>query len=204
LRLRNLALNLAAVAMLFAANAHAQSAQPTASKLFELSTFGGINGTYTGLSGGKNLGLTAGVDVGIRSYYGFRPSLEGRGTYPIDGGTIDAQRSALGGVRVERRVLPSLRVYGDFLLGRGQIDYQRGGYPAPEGDFLILKSTGNVFSPGVGAEYRLTEYLSGLVDVQFQHWDTPATPSGHLWATPIMVGARYRFNFNRHGYAAAP
>jgi hypothetical protein len=84
-------LNLAAATALFAANAHAQSPQPTASKLFEISTFGGINGTYTGLSGGKNLGLTAGVDVSFRSYYGFRPFLEGRGTYPIDGGHIDAQ-----------------------------------------------------------------------------------------------------------------
>jgi hypothetical protein len=204
LRLRNLALNLAAATALIAANAHAQSPQPTASKLFEISTFGGINGTYTGLSGGKNLGITAGVDVGIRSYYGFRPFLEGRGTYPVDGGEIDAQRSALGGIRVERHILPSLRMYGDFLVGRGQIDYQRGGYPAPGGDFLILQSTGNVFSPGVGAEYRLTDHLSGLVDVQFQHWDTPATPSGSIWATPILFGARYRFNFNRRGYPAAP
>jgi hypothetical protein len=204
LHLRNFVLNLAAATALVVANAHAQSSQPTASKLFEISTFGGINGTYTGLSGGKNLGLTAGVDVGIRSFYGFRPSLEGRGTYPIDGGNIDAQRSALGGIRVERLVLPSLRVYGDFLLGRGQIDYQNGGYPAPEGNFLILQSTGNVFSPGVGAEYRLTRGLSGLIDVQFQRWDSPATPSGTLWSTPIMLGARYRFNFNRHGYAVAP
>jgi hypothetical protein len=204
LRFRNLALNLAAATALLAANAHAQSSQPTASRLFEISTFGGINGTYTGLSGGKNLGITAGVDVGIRSYFGFRPFLEGRGTYPIDGGHIDAQRSALGGVRVERRILPSLRVYGDFLLGRGQIDYQNGGYPSPDGEFLILRNTGNVFSPGVGAEYRLTDHLSGLVDVQFQRWDTPATLSGHLWSTPILLGARYRFNFNRHGYPVAP
>jgi hypothetical protein len=205
LRLRNLALNLAAAIALVAANAaHAQYSQPTASKLFEISTFGGINGTFTGLSGGKNLGLTAGVDVGGRSYYGFRPSLEGRGTYPIDGGHIDAQRSALGGIRIERYILPRLRVYGDFLLGRGQIDYQNGGYPSPDGELLILSSTGNVLSPGAGGEYRLTEHVSGLVDVQFQRWDSPATPSGHLWSTPIMLGARYRFNFNRRGYPVAP
>jgi len=204
LRLRNLALNLAAATALVAANAHAQMAQPTASKLLEISTFGGFNGTYTGLSGGKNLGLTAGADVSVRSFYGFRPSLEGRGTYPIDGGHIDAQRSALGGIRVERYVLPGLRVYGDFLLGRGQIDYQNGGYPSPDGEFLILRSTGNVFSPGAGAEYRLTQHVTGLVDVQFQHWDSPATASGHLWSTPVMLGARYRFNFNRRGYPVAP
>jgi opacity protein-like surface antigen len=204
LRFRNLVLNMAASAALIATSVHAQSSQPTASKLFEISTFGGLNGTYTGLSGGKNLGVTAGVDVGIRSFRGFRPSLEGRGTYPIDGGHIDAQRSALGGVRVERFLLPGLRVYGDFLAGRGQIDYQNGGYPSPGGEFLILRSTGNVISPGAGAEYRLTEHLTGLLDVQFQYWDSPASASGHIWSTPIMLGARYRFNFNRHGYPVAP
>lgn len=204
MRLRNLVINLAAAAALAAMNAQAQMAQPTANKLFEISTFGGFNGTYTGLSGGKNLGLTAGVDVGIRSYYGFRPFLEGRGTYPVDGGHIDAQRNALGGVRVERFVLPGLRVYGDFLLGRGQIDYLNGGYPEPNGEFLILKSTSNVYSPGGGAEYRFTDHFSGVIDAQFQHWDTPASASGHIWSMPIMLGARYRFNFNRHGYPVAP
>lgn len=204
MRLRNLALNLASIVALVVPIAHAQTAQPTAEKLIELSTFGGINGTYTGLAGGKNLGITAGVDVGGRSFHGFRPFLEGRGTYPVDSGDIDRQKNALGGVRVEHFVLPSLRVYGDFLLGRGEIKYENGGFPEPSGNFLILSSTSNVYSPGAGAEYRLTEHISGLVDVQFQRYDTPATPSGTLWSKPILLGVRYRFNFNRHGYAMAP
>jgi len=203
LRLRIFVLNLVAALAFVAMNAHAQIAQPTANKLLEISTFGGVNGTFTGL-GGRNIGITAGADVSIRSFHGFRPSLEGRGTYPVDGGEVDAQRSALGGIRVERFVLPSLRVYGDFLIGRGQIDYQNGGYPSPDGQFLILQSTGNVLSPGVGADYRLTDHLTGLVDVQFQQWDTPAKASGHMWSTPVMIGARYRFNFNRRGYPVAP
>jgi opacity protein-like surface antigen len=196
-------LNLA-VAVLIAPCAHAQSAQPTADKLLEISSFGGLNGTYTGLSGGRNLGITAGVDVGIRSFHGFRPFLEGRGTYPIDSGQIDRQKNVLGGVRVERQLRPRLRLYGDFLLGRGEIDYERGGYPSPDRQYLILTSTSDVYSPGAGAEYRLTEHVSGLVDVQFQRYDTPATVSGSLWSKAIMVGARYRFNFNRRGYAVAP
>lgn len=204
MRLRHIALNLAAIAVLVASSAHAQSAEPTANKLLELSTFGGINGTYTGLAGGKNLGITAGVDVASRSFHGFRPYLEGRGTYPIDDGEIDRQKNALGGVRVERFVLPSLKIYGDFLLGRGEINYLNGGYPEPGGNFLILSSTSNVYSPGVGAEYRLTSQISGLIDVQFQRYQTPATPSGTLWSKPILFGVRYRFNFNRRGYPAAP
>lgn len=204
MRLRNFVLNLAAVAALVATTMHAQSAAPTGSKAFDLSTFGGINGTYTGLAGGRNLGVTAGVDVGLRSYYGFQPFLEGRGMYPIDGGEIDKQKNALGGVRFERQVMPGLRVYGDFLVGRGQIDYERGGYPAPGGQYLLLSNSSTVYSPGAGAEFRVREHLSALVDVQFQHYDTPATPSGSLWAKPIMLGVRYRFNFNRHGYPVAP
>lgn len=204
MRLRNFVLNLAAAVALVATNAHAQTAQPTANKMLEISSFGALDGTYTGLSGGRNLGITAGVDLGIRSYHGFRPFLEGRGTYPIDGGQIDRQKNALGGVRVERQLLPSLRVYGDFLLGRGQIDYERGGYPSPDRRYLILSSTSNVYSPGAGAEYRLTQHVSGLVDVQIQRYDTPATASGTLWSKAMMVGARYRFDFNRHGYPMAP
>jgi len=209
LRFRNVALNWAALVAVSAAfvagTAHAQSSQPTASKLLEISAFGGLTGTYTGLSGGRNLGITAGADVGLREYHGFRPFLEGRGTYPVDDGHIDSQKSALGGVRVEHHLLvPGLRVYGDFLFGRGEIDYQNGGYPSLSGNFLYLSSTSPVVSPGVGAEYRLTEHVSAFADVQFQHWDTPATPSGSLWAKPMTLGARYRFNFNKHGYAVGP
>lgn len=204
MRFRNFVLNLATAVALVAPNAHAQSSQPTAGKLLEISTFGGINGTYTGLAGGKNLGLTAGVDFGLRSFDGFRPFLEGRGTYPMDGGHIDRQKNALGGVRVERTVRPGLRLYADFLLGRGEIKYENGGFPSPDGRYLLLSNSSNVYSPGVGAEVRVTEHFSGLADVQFQHYNTPATASGSLWAKPIMIGVRYRFNFNRNGYPVAP
>ena len=205
MRFRHLVTNLIAVTFLAAGPASAQLSGATASKLLELSAFGGMTGTYTGLSGGKNLGITAGVDVGIRpSFFRFRPYFEGRGTYPIDGGQIDAQKNALAGVRLVREMRPNVRVYGDVLFGRGAINYQNGGYPSPGGNFLFIRSTSNVFSPGVGAEYRLTTDISALADVQFQHWDTPAAPSGSIWAKPITVGVRYRFNFNRKGYPSAP
>jgi hypothetical protein len=206
LRLRNLVVTLAFAAPLATVHAGAQQSLPAASRLLELSTFGGLTGTYTGLSGGRNLGITAGVDIGLPTFYGFRPYVEGRGTYPIDRGQIDAQKSALGGVRVERHILriPRLTVYGDILLGRGQIDYQNGGYPSLSGNFLYISSTGPVYSPGLGGEYRFTDHFSAFADAQFQHWTTPATPSGSLWSKPITLSVRYRFNFNRHGYPVAP
>lgn len=179
-------------------------AMPTASRGFGISAFGGLTGTYTGLDGGKNLGITAGVDIGFRSFFRFRPYLEGRGTYPLDNGHIDGQRSVLAGARVERIVRPRLRVYGDALIGRGEIDYQSGGYPSPLGGVQYLRSTSTIVSSGGGVEYQLTHHVSVLADAQFQHWNTPATPSGSLWSKPLTVGVRYNFNFNRHDYPVAP
>jgi hypothetical protein len=204
LRLKTRLILTAFAAAAITASAHAQ-AGPTAARPLEISAFAGLTGTFTGLSGGKNLGITAGADIGIRSYHGFRPFLEGRGTYPIDDGHIDAQKDAIGGIRVEHPLLrPNLRLYGDFLIGRGEIDYLNGGYPSPSGDLLYLRSTSTVLSPGAGLQYRLTDHFSALVDGQFQHWDTPASPSGSIWAKAITVGTRYTFNFNRHGYAVGP
>lgn len=202
MRLKELAtaLTLALVLGLGALHAGAQ-ATPTASRPLELSTFGGLTGTYTGLSNGRNLGITAGVDVGFRTFFGLRPFLEGRGTYPIDGGGIDAQKDALAGIRVSRPVLRNLNVYGDLLYGRGAIKYESGGYPSPSGEYLYIRSTSNVFSPGAGVELRLTDHLSALADAQFQHWNTPAVTSGHIWAKALTLGVRYRFNFNRGGWA---
>ena len=198
--LRNL---VCALALAFVATtlAHGQ-ANPTASRSLEISAFGGLTGTYTGISGGRNLGITAGVDIGLRPFFGFRPFLEGRGTAAIDGGQIDAQKDALGGIRIEHKLFRSnLRAYGDILFGRGQIDYQNGGFPSLTGPFLYTRSVTNVFSPGIGVEYRMTEHFSGLADFQFQRWDTPVTASGSAWARPMTVGVRYHFNFNRKGYA---
>ncbi|HVG26575.1 MAG TPA: hypothetical protein VM865_03130 [Acidobacteriaceae bacterium] len=201
MHLRFLASALVFALTLAAASPASAQADPSAARALEISAFGGLTGTYTGLSGGKNLGLTAGLDLGLRSYYSFRPFLEGRGTFPIDGGHIDSQKSALGGLRVDHAFfLPGLRAYGDILIGRGEIKYENGGYPSLDRNFLYTRSVGNVLSPGVGLEYRLTSGFSALADVQFQHWTTPVTPSGSLWAKPMTVGVRYRFNFNRRGY----
>ena len=68
-------------------------AMPTASRIVTLSDFGGLTGTFTGLDGGRNLGITAGGDIGFRPFHGFYPSAEVRGTYPIDDGQVDSQKN---------------------------------------------------------------------------------------------------------------
>lgn len=193
------------------------TATATASQQLALSAFGGGTGTYTGIYGGRNLGITAGADLAFLTYRRFRPVLELRGTYPVHNGQIDAQKNFLGGVKVERD-FGRLHPYVDFLVGRGQITYQRGGLQV--GSVLFLSSTSTVFSPGVGVDFDLTPHWAIKGDFQYQHWDVPfavldgapapvtvvATPGGTLQAATtgtisprvITAGAVYRFDFNHY------
>jgi len=170
---------------------HAQ-AFPAASRPFALSAFGAATGTFTGLSGGKNLGITAGGDLSFRPYHFFYPSVEVRGTYPIDGGNVDSQENILFGVKVER-LYRNFHPYADFLYGRDKIDYEHGGYPNPAGTLLYLDSISNIFSAGGGLDYTLTEHLALKIDAQYQRYGAPVTPSGTLYSTPLSIGVVYRF-----------
>lgn len=178
-------------------SAHAQAA-PAYIQPLALSAFGGINGTYTGLSGGKNLGITAGVDLRFYNLRDYMFSAEVRGTYPVDAGTIDSQKDALGGLKVERTFFDSVHPYADFLFGRGLIDYQGPGYLNPSQTLIYTSSPSNVFSPGAGVDLDLYGPLAIKLDAQFQHWDTPVTTSGSIYAKALTLGVVYRFNFNHH------
>src|SRR3954454_25215696 len=106
--------------------ATAQVALPTASRTLQLSAFGGFSGVYTGLAGGKNLSITAGGDLGFLPYRGMRPSLEVRGTYPMNKGDIDPQKNILGGLKVDFLLSHRIHPYGDILFGRGEMKYGSG------------------------------------------------------------------------------
>ena len=180
---------LAAAASL-STNAHAQ-AGPTASQQLGLSAFGAGTGVLTGL--GKNVSITAGGDVAFMSFRRYRPVLEVRGTFPIDKGKVAGEKSVLVGLKVERQ-FGQLHPYADFLIGRGEIDYA--GYQV--GNFIYLKTTSTVYSPGVGIDYDLTEHWSFKADAQIQRWDTPVRESGEIYSKVVSVGAVYRFDFNPH------
>jgi hypothetical protein len=167
-------------------------AMPTASRLFTVSAFGGANGTFTGLDGGKNLGITAGGDIGFQPFHSFYPSVEVRGTYPFDDGHIDSQKNILFGPKVER-VYGNFHPYVDFFYGRGKIDYLNGGYPNPSGTLLYLDSVSNVFAAGGGLDFTLTQHFAIKFDAQFQRYGTPVTTSGSLYSTPLTIGVVYRF-----------
>ena len=175
---------------------HAASAQaaPAGNQKLQLSAFAAATGTFTGLDGGKNLGITAGADLTFPGFRQFRPSLEARGTYPINEGHISSQKNFILGPKVEYP-LGKFHPYADFLIGRGQIDYHAPGFVF--GNILYINSNTIVYSPGVGFDYNLTHNLAIKADVQFQHWNTPVTASGTIHPTALTLGVVYSFDFNR-------
>lgn len=179
----------------WAGTAIAQSL-PTATQPLQISAFGGVSGVYTGLAGGKNFSITAGGDLGLPVWHRLRPVVEIRGTYPTDRGLVDAQKAALGGLRVNFLLDHRIHPYGDFLFGRGEMDY-RLGYIF--GNTIYDVTTTWIYSPGGGFDYELSDHLSLKVDAQFQHWGETPTPSGHIYSTVGTAGLVYRFNFNKNG-----
>jgi opacity protein-like surface antigen len=175
---------------------HAASAQaaPAGTQKLQLSAFAGATGTFTGLEGGKNLGITAGADLTYLGFRRFHPAFEARGTYPIDKGHISSQKNFLLGPKVEYP-LGRLHPYADFLIGRGQIDYHDAGFIS--GNILYINSNTLVCSPGVGLDYNLTHNLAFKADVQFQHWNTPVVSSGSIHPTALTLGVVYNIDFNR-------
>ncbi len=186
----------AALALLFRCSLGAQAqANPTAIQTLQLSAFAGGTGVLTGLAQGKTLNVTAGADLGLRPFFSVRPSIEVRGTYPVDTRGVDNQRNVLGGLKVEKR-FGIFHPYLDFLAGRGQITYTNP-YPDPAAQYYYLLTSSTVLSPGIGVDVDLTPHFAVKVDVQYQRYDTPVTLSGKLDARAASGALIYRFNFNR-------
>lgn len=194
-------------AALVAPIASSGQSSPTASRAVVPSVFVGLTGTNTGLSRGRNLGTTVGADIGFRPFFGLLPSVELRGTYPIDSGQVVGEEDVEGGLRVEKRIR-RIRPYADILFGRGQLNYQNGGYIVLAQDFRYLQSVSNIISPGLGMEVDVREHFALLLDAQLQHWELPFTPesnstaSGTIFSKAGTIGAVYRFGWLEHGHPA--
>jgi hypothetical protein len=175
----------------------AKAQNPTAVQKLQLSAFAGAGADFTGLSGGKNLSVTAGADLALPPLHGIRPGIEIRGTYPADHGLIDSQKDVLGGLRTDFLLGSRLHPYADFLFGRGEMDYGLGGYNF--GGYQFQLTTTYVYSPGAGFDYTLSDSFALKVDGQVQRWSGAPTASGSLYSTTLIAGVVYRFNFNPHG-----
>lgn len=187
--------------------AAAAQSSPTASRELEPSVFLGVSGAYTGLQTGRNASITAGADLGFRQFFGLSPAVEIRGTYPVDSGEVAGEESVEAGLRIGKRYT-HFRPYADILFGRGELNYQNGGYIVAAQSFRYLQSTTNVISPGIGVDLDVSEHYAVVVDGQFQHWDlpfstgaNPATP-GSIYSKVITVGVVYRFGWLQHGHPA--
>jgi hypothetical protein len=166
---------------------------PTATQQLDLSVFAAGTGTFTRIAGGKNLGFTAGADLTYLSLRLLRPSLEIRGTYPVDKGTINSQKNFLLGPKVEHP-FGRFHPYVDFFIGRGEIDYRNGGFAV--GKLLYISSISTVYSPGGGLDYHLGKGIAVKADLQYQHWDAPVTSSGVIHPVALTLGAVYHFDFS--------
>jgi len=175
----------------------AKAQNPTAVQELQLSAFGGVSGVFTGLSGGKNFSLTGGADLALPPFHGLRPTLEVRGTYPTDRGLVVSQKSVLGGLRVDLLLGHRLHPYGDFLFGRGSMNYGEFGYIYGAYDYQV--TTTNVLSPGGGVDFDLGDRLTFKADAQYQRWASAPTATGTIFSTVATAGLVYRFNFNSRG-----
>jgi hypothetical protein len=191
---------LAALVLLLAAFPSASTAiaqsSPTAGQPMQLSAFGTASGVFTTLGNGHNVSITAGVDLALPGHRLWRPVVEVRGTYPVNQGTVDAEKSVLGGLRVNFLLGHRLHPYGDFLFGRGETDYLRGGYLY--NGFVYQLTTTYIYSPGGGVEFDVNDHLAVKADAQVQRWSNAPTASGALYPTVASVGVVYNFDFNHH------
>jgi len=191
-------------AFVFAVTAASAQGISTASQPLALSVFAGGTGSWIGLSSGRNIDLAVGLDLRIRSYKHFLPSVELRGYKPVSDGSVASEENAAAGLRVERAFAkaPTVHPYVDFLFGRGKIIYNGAGYVNPEGTLVYQNTVSNVLSPGAGVDFDLTHYFSLKLDAQLQRYSAPVTVSGKVWAKPVTIGIVYRFDFNHHGQAS--
>jgi hypothetical protein len=165
-------------------------AEATAEAAVHLSAFAGVSANYTGLELARNGNVTAGVDVGFRTFRGFFPGVEVRGMYPIANSQVVNAKNILGGIRLGRRK-ERYNPYGDVLFGRGTLNFPNG-YATPDNSFLVLSNTTNVLSFGGGLDYSLSTHWGVKGDFQFQKYNTPVTPSGSLYSKIFTAGIVYR------------
>jgi hypothetical protein len=187
------ALMIAALAAGQMVSAYGQ-ASPTAVQPLRISAFAGFTATDTGLASGKNAGITAGLDIGFLPLFRLYPSAELRGNYAFDQGSIDGQKNILGGLTMAAH-LGRIRPYGNFLFGRGEMNYTSG-FQRSHTNIFYTQSSSNVISPGGGVDLTLNDRWAMKFDVQIQHWSSPLTPTGHQYATAGTLGLAYRFDFN--------
>jgi len=175
--------------------AHAQ-ADSVASRGLDIAVFGAPTYVIVG-NGGHNASITAGIDIGTRTYRGFRPYIEGRGRFAVDDGTIAWEKVALGGIKVERR-FNRMHPYINLLIGRGELDCNQTTCYAAETNSNYQKQNSLVYSPGVGVDFDFSSRFSAKADFQLEHYTVKTTESGDLYSKAVTIGVIYHLGFGEH------
>jgi hypothetical protein len=168
---------------------------PVATQRVQVSAFSAATPISTGLAQGNNLAVTTGADIAFIGLRRIPTVIEIRGTYPVAAGNVDKRKSFVAGPVIEYTV-GRFRSYADFLIGKGAINYLRGGYVF--GTEKYISSSTVVYSPGMGLEYSITHHVAMKADLQYQHWDVPVAASGHINPTVVSLGGKYMLDFNPH------
>lgn len=171
----------------------AAQAGSTASRGITPSVFAAASGVRTGLPSGRNLALTAGLDVVLFPNLHFHPALEYRASHALARGSVDSIDNNLAGLQVSR-IYGRLRPYADLLAGRGETTYANAGYQVPGKPIFYTRSSSNVFSLGGGVDLLSTGHLALKLDLQAQRYSSPVTTSGHLYSETATAGIVYLFH----------
>jgi hypothetical protein len=188
-------------AMLAMAGARGALAQAdfTATRALSFSTFVAGAERVTGIAGAQNTDVAAGFDMTFLPRRGLAPALELRGSIPVMKGDVASEEEFLGGLRLGKRLghgSGRAQVYGNALVGRGQLHYFGAGLQVPGQYVFYTESHSTVFSPGGGLEVDPGGGFGLKLDVQYERYATPVTASGGAWATVASVGVVYRLNFD--------
>ncbi len=171
-------------------------ASVTARRLLTPSVFVGATGVETGLDSGRNLSLTAGVDLSFHPVWRFKPALEYRGTLALDKGQVDSLKNNLFGIKGFTN-LGRLEPYVDLLAGRIETTYAGSGYRLPDTNIFYTQSSSNLFAVGGGADFLATNHFAVRVDLQLQHASSPVTSSHSVHSATGMIGLVYTLTLGR-------
>lgn len=154
-----------------------------------------VTETSTGFAG-QNTAITAGGTLRFHSLFHVEPGIEYRATYPVRSGSVAGEEYFLYGP-VLRTQVKSFHPYVNFLIGRGAINYQSGGFLS--GTDLYSKSFSALHSPGGGVDIDLNENWALKADAQWQLWQVPVLSTGTTRALSVSLGMQYRIHLPHFG-----
>jgi hypothetical protein len=65
---------------------------------------------------------------------------------------------------------------------------------------VYAQTASTVLSPGAGANLFLSDHFALKADFQFQHYQSPVTASGSVYAKAFTLGLTYRLPFGGLGH----